>query len=343
MTAVLVQRGIASLRDQFLVQCSEADVPDVLGMLRVGAGLVVTGGKAHSAASRLRAQGWAGPLLVDRKRYAGSARVMAGAGLTPGWIAAQREAGVTMALTDSGYLADGDVSGLALVLAQAALEGGDVIATLPIAQEWLRGGLSDLVREVNAHGVPVALIVEHRDDPYSVQANLVGLVELLRRATVRVIILRCDVSALAAMAFGAYAGAFGVRSSLRHLCPPSKGFSTSPKPTALFDAGLYMVHVDRLALGVAAMPQDPMWLCNCLVCGGGSVDGLLLRSSTQVLAHTLELLMDRRDSLVQAPRGELREQSWRAQCKSAEYQFASLAMTRAGFVVPPALRWWQTV
>ncbi len=67
-------------------------------------------------------------------------------------------------------------------------------------------------------------------------------------------------------------------------------------------------------------------------------------TSEQILAHNVELLLNRRDHLVLAHAGREREQVWRATCSSAVYQFESAAaVTRAGWEVPAALRHWLEV
>ena len=152
-----------------------------------------------------------------------------------------------------------------------------------------------------------------------------------------------DISALGAVAFGATAAAVGVRPSLRHLYPAGGGGFRRGVQAVLFDPGMAFVHVDKLARGVAAMPEDPMWSCDCMTCGGRRMDWLLYASEQEQRAHTFELLARRGDHLTSAAPGPVREQVWRAACASAEYQFTSVAVARVGWEVPAALRHWQRI
>ena len=47
-----------------------------------------------------------------------------------------------------------------------AFVGSSVIAALPIASWWLSHAADNLRTEINAHGIPVALMVEDTDDPF---------------------------------------------------------------------------------------------------------------------------------------------------------------------------------
>ena len=98
-------------------------------------------------------------LLLDANLYSGKKhRKTADAAPTQDWITVQRSAGLTWALTDSGYVAKGDTAGLRTTLKTAARFGGQVIAALPIAGRWLTHDADLLRAAIDAHGLPVALI-----------------------------------------------------------------------------------------------------------------------------------------------------------------------------------------
>lgn len=336
--------GGRGLTDHVMAQCG-ANVEEVLPTLPVGTGVVISGKTALEGMRQAKDAGWAGPCLVDRRRYAGTARAVAGDAITPGWVEDQRKAGAARPLTDSGYVADGDIGGLVNILESAVRLGPDVIAVLPLHPSWLQDGLRRLIMEVRFHGCPVGLVIEHRADPFAVRRTLAGCIQLLRAVSVdvEVVQLCSDVSALGAVAFGATAAAVGVRPSLRHLYPAGGGGFRRGVQAVLFDPGMAFVHVDKLARGVAAMPEDAMWLCDCMTCGGRRMDWLLYASEQEQRAHTFELLARRGDHLTSAAPGPVREQVWRAACASAEYQFTSVAVARVGWEVPAALRHWQRI
>ena len=106
---------------------------------------------------------------------------------------------------------------------------------------------------MHAAGVPIALVLEHRVDPYSVARTLSGVLQLLRIGR-PVLQLRCDVSGLGLLCHGAHAAAICTRSSLRHLYPQN---DSRPRPV------VHLVRVvpprrgevPRILLRTAAIPQ----------------------------------------------------------------------------------------
>jgi hypothetical protein len=245
-------------------------------------------------------------------------------------------------LTDSGYIGGGDHASLVSILEQAHALGPDVTATLPLHPMWLSIDLPRLQTEIDAHGVPVALALEHRTDPFSVRPTMAGLVTLLDRS-VPASLLRTDTAALGAIAFGAKWSAIGLRSGLRHFYPITKGGGGNrPSPAALLPAALSMIHLYKIAAGYAATSDDPAWMCDCTVCGNRTMDTLLYRPE-QANAHTFELLLNLRDQLVALPTGPLRRQSWRAQCQSALFYFDSLALRGLAWKQTANLRHWQSM
>lgn len=334
--------GLLSLKDRLLIQCGPEDTGSVLPLVRAGSGVVLTGSRGLSAARAARTV-WRGPVLVDRARYAGKGRSVAGSPLSCDWIASQEQASVTAPLTDSGYIADGDTAGLLSVLAGATAFGPHVVAVLPLHRRWLACDSAVLSAAINLHQQPVAIVVEHRGDPFGSPAVIKGLVALLAACSSPVMLLRSDVSALGALAQGALAGTFGIRSSLRHLYEQSKsGGRPTGAAAALWDPGLYMVGVDRLARARARTPADPAWVCRCATCRGRTLDWLTLSATDQdIVAHNVEVLLDRRDHLAAAPPG-LRPAVWRAACKSAEFEFSAASATTVGWTVPPSVTGWKS-
>ena len=113
-------------------------------------------------------------------------RVQGTAPLTKSWMHAQATAGLAAILTDSGYIGRDDEAALGSVLDQAAAADLEAIAVLPLHISWLGEGLKTLVSEVNAHMVPVALVLEHPRDPLGTRWAVSGLTNFLRRAQVQV-------------------------------------------------------------------------------------------------------------------------------------------------------------
>jgi hypothetical protein len=330
------------LQDRLLVQATAEDARDVALLAdHPGSGLVLTGKDALSAARSLHAINSTVPILIDRRRYAGRRRVPGVIGFDPGWIEAQRELRVASVLTDSGYVGRADTHSLRAVLGQASQAGPDVTAVLPLHTDWLHHDLAQLCQLVADHGVPVAVVLEHRGGPLSAIDQLYGLTTVLG-LPVPVALLGSDVSALGALAFGAAWAAVGVRTGSR-LLRPVTGAAEQPggQVSALVDPALAMVNVQRIAAGWAATQDDLDWICGCSVCAGRTMDWMLVASRLEASTHTVERLLERRDGLVSLPPGSLRRQSWRAQCASAEFRYRAMALAGAAWDVPGYLQHWQ--
>jgi hypothetical protein len=310
---------------------------------RPGGGLVLVGERSIATAAQLIRTGFKQPILTDRRRYAGKQRALGQSRFDPTWIAGQRQCALPAVLTDSGYVGQHDFTSLKSVLTQTAALGSGVIATLPLHSSWLQKNRKELTAAINDAAVPVALILEDRDDPLAVKATLVGLVSLLRSVQTPVLLLSCDVSALGALAFGAYAAAVGTRTGLRHLYPAGAGGPPrDDMESALIRDCLAFRKVARVAQAVVADPDDPMWVCWCQFCRGRRLDWLVTASRLQIRGHSIELLLDLRDHLVQGAAGPSREQSWRAQCRSAQFRHEAIQDSGVFWGEPPAaIRRWQ--
>ena len=342
-----------SLRDSLLIQCTAREPSTVFPLLdRPGTGLVVTEPRRNEiralAATAHRAEKI---LLVDAQRYRGRHRKLAREPFDPAWISTQRDADLPV-LSDSGYVDAGDEAGLTAILGRARSDG-DCIATLPLHRSWLdhARGLGYLLDQVAAAQVPVAVVLEHPDDPYGARYVLAGMRELLA-VGVPVVQLRCDLSALGLLSHGAISAAVGTRTGLRHLYPASSGGGGGGRPptvaTVVADL-LAFVAVDRIATAVRADPEDSLWQpCECPSCGGRQLNTLAQLSdparTERSFGHAVHALLDLRDALV--PRGSSpvdRRLSWRAHCGSALHRYAELGGPVSGWNAPPALRHWHDV
>jgi hypothetical protein len=350
--------GLEQLRDTLLVQCRPTEAATALDLAQnSGSGVVVTGARdrrtvltlAHLAHRRRV------PMLFDSDRYSGASRRRATARFDPAWLDLQREADLPV-LTDSGYVAPDDVEGLEAVLGQARALG-DVIATLPLNAGWWfdpRHGLPHLLDRVHAAGVPVALVLEHPGDPYSVARTLSGVLELLR-VGVPVLQLRCDVSGLGLLCHGAHAAAIGTGSSLRHLYPQTKGGPPpGPRvPSTVVRDCLSFHTIDRIARAVAADPDSLLWTgCPCPTCNGRTLDHIATapdhEQAPRAFGHALHMLFALRDGLVGQPVHRAidaiaRQESWREQCSSAAFRFDEIHEAGQTWRVPAFLRNWRAV
>lgn len=345
-----MSRLLGRLRGALLVQCTPEEVRAVRPLVdRPGAGLVVTTSDPTLAWQLASRRPRDEQLLFDASRYTGRRRMLASSPFQPRWLALQRELGLPV-LTDSGYLASGDSEGLCSLLDRAKQLGSNVIATLPLASWWLddAGGLSTLLQQVRRADVPIAVALEHRDDPLGVQRTLRGLLQLLDTGP-PVIQLRCDVSALGLLAHGAWAAAVGTRSSLRHfypLTPIDDGPPRKAKIATVVRECLSYIDVDRIARAVQAEPDDSLWqVCHCQTCRGRVLDWISTlpheaQREQAAVGHALETLLELRDGLLVSPNQRDDRVSWAAQCGNARTRYEQLNNLDGTTSVPKFLRAW---
>lgn len=350
-----VSERLERLRDALLVQCTAAQAHDALTLAdhRPAAGVVVCTRKRADAWALADAAERAGTvLLVDAERYKGKSRLAGSQRFDPGWLRMQREADLPV-LSDSGHIAEHDVAGLDSVLGQARAHG-DVIAVLPLASSWWfdrARGLPCLLDKVHDAGVPIAVVLEHRADPLSVARSLDGLLALLG-VGVPVVQLRCDVSGLGLICHGAHAAAVGTSTSLRHLFPAATGGGGGGRPASistLVGGCLSYIAIEKIALAVAADPDDSLWTaCLCPACKGRQLDTIAQapehERAGRAFGHALHTLFDLRDHLIgRAANQVARQQSWHEHCSSALARYDQLDAAGQGWTVPAFLRNWYRV
>jgi hypothetical protein len=94
---------------------------------------------------------------------------------------------------------------------------------LPLEPWWLRAGLSCLTEEVRAAGRPVAIVLLHRYNAFDAAGAIAGLLTFMSAVDeLPVVLLRCDISAIGAVAHAAFAGFVGLSATTRHGPMPMK-------------------------------------------------------------------------------------------------------------------------
>jgi hypothetical protein len=333
-----------------LVQVAARESLDVLRLAdRPGSGVVFTGAGAIEALHAARRQGFSRPLLADRRRYAGTARARGTAPFAPSWLTGQRAAGVSAVLTDSGYIGDGDLDALRAVLRQAADAGPDVTAVLPLHPHWLRKDRRILIEEVTGHGVPIAVVLEHRGDPLALPAAAAGMKDLLR-AVPSVAMLGAGVGAVAALAFGARWAAVGVRPSLRLLQPVATEEQAAarknrwrPAPAEIIAAPvLSFAPVAEVVRAYRASPGNRAWACGCPSCHGRTPQWLESASVFDANAHTFGVLLGEADRLRGHDSAAARQRAWRERCDEALSRYGELGLAALGWEPPRLASAWAT-
>jgi hypothetical protein len=133
------------------------------------------------------------------------------------WLERQRAAGVPVILTDTARIPNRDRSSLRKALARWEMIDEPTWVVLPLQSWWLRQGLPWLAEEVTAAGRPVAVVLLHHYNGLDAAGAVAGLLSLITAAgELPVVLLRCDVSAIGAVAHGAFAGFVGLSATNRH-------------------------------------------------------------------------------------------------------------------------------
>lgn len=332
----MVGDTVGELSGRLLVQCRPGQAKNAARVASAhGTGLVLTGRQPKPTVEALRAHGFTGPILCDANRYSGRRRTVAGVGVQPSWIAEQHDLGM-VALTDSGYLAPHDWRGLHRILSDAASQRGPVIAMLPLAARWFEQSVDDLVTELDGFGVPVAVAIEHPRDPFAVRYLARGFLGLLN-ASVPVVLLRSDVSALGALCHGAHAAAIGTTTRLRRVPPRVGRDRVGLPPLTAFVPALLGHHpldtVGKIAELVGA------WPCDCHECDGRAMAALARTPHPEVAAfrHSLSAQLALWSRLRDRPDPS---EGWHESCRYALTVHHRLSGTLPDWHTPNNLRSW---
>jgi hypothetical protein len=330
------------LAGRILIQCRSAHAVAAAEVAAThGGGLVVTGSGVEATVRNLRDNHrFSGPILCDADRYSGRRRVFAGRGITPGWFRRQRDLDV-VPLSDSGYLAARNLTGLRTILRGTAREKQPAIAMVPVAARWFATqAISDaLAREINRVGVPVAVAIERDGDPFGAQYLLRGFLRLLSQVEVPLLLLRSDVSALGALCHGVHAAAIGTISALRHIHPIRLGGGPRPAGIATFVKPLLSYHtVDTIERIVEGTPEhEHLWPCLCPTCDGQVP---VVDSAEDAFRHALHTQLQLRNELFRAQDRQGLISTWHEHCSHALSMHDDVTRFLTSHSPPAALSNW---
>lgn len=137
------------------------------------------------------------------------------------WLKRQQSAGVPVILTDPPRIKNGDRDALREALRR--WDPTEALVVLPIQPWWLTKGLPWLIEDVKSVNRPVAIVLTAVFNGLDAAGAVKGLVDFMKAVDpVPVVMLRCDISAVGAVAHGAYAGFVGCSTSTRHDSLPPK-------------------------------------------------------------------------------------------------------------------------
>lgn len=260
-------------------------------------------------------------LMLDANRYSGKSRAVGTDGMSTEWVRAQSNAGIAHPLTNAGYVPEGEHDVLHAVLRASAASGDHVVAALPVANRYLNRDVDRLIDEINEAGVAVGLMVEHRDDPFGTRANVAGLIRLLKAAEVPILLLRCDLSVIGALAWGARAGAFGASTSLRHIYPvsKSKGGGRAAGISAMVKTTMSLHRLEKIDDAIRRMPDPTMWDCPCSTCYGRPLN--CIATEDEAFSHSITAVSELANQVLDpglSPRQ--RREQWQSLCHNAQFR-----------------------
>lgn len=346
-------RPVGGISEPFFVHAPYAKVATVAQMCAAESiGAIYTMPKGTSRNSVLRTTvethraiaGDTSTVLLDANRYYGQNRLPASAPLNIDWLQRQWDAGISWAITDSGYLERDAHHDLQSLFASAEKlkrqTTGSFFLSIPADNHWVGARATELRKMVEKHGIPVVYLFGATGDPLATKRAVQGLLHLLD-SPVPSALMRTDQAAIGALAGSAVFGAMGISTSLRHIYPPKKGggFRASSFPSAFLPQGLSFHRTDTLARAIALSPEELHWTCHCDRCQGMRLDSIF--DDTSAFTHSLHSLADVTRHVLTDGGDSASLASWASKCQTAQFtHFDIEATTGMKWEPPPFLGAW---
>ena len=328
-----------STADRVAQVCAAEQLGAVYTIPRDRQGCLPSGYAKAEAAIRIHRHrtGSTESLLLDAQRYSGKHRTRGTEPQDLGWTAYQHRQGLAWALTDSGFIAEDDRPAMVATLEEGTRHRGQVVIAMPMHSSWLSRHADEVRRRIDATGRPVAVMLEHSDDPLGTRATVQGLLEVLQ-ASVPVALLRCDVSAIGALAYGAALAAVGTRTGLRHIFPLGPGRPGSGKIAAVVPRALAYRQLEKIREAVMADNDQTHWTCQCSRCAGVTLDGIF--TEDDAFQHSLATLADLAEEVLASPDPV---STWKSKCVVAQFGAIDIRQeTGLDWPIPPFLKHWLT-
>jgi hypothetical protein len=349
----------SQLADRAFVYTVPEKMPTVLPHVEARwSGIVMAGRRGSVKAVRqLVALGVGFPVLIDPEGYRHHTATVD----DPFWlpsdglftttldavVSAQLHAGVSAALTPTGYIPAGGTDELKAATSQFAQLGNDMaILMVPLDISLLGGSyfkhtcaiLEDFER-------PVAMVLVCQGNPLDQRKDILPNLRTLARR-VPLIPLRTDFNGLDLLGQGALFTAIGTGGSLRHAVDPAEqaeSFVRGVAPSVLWPELLTFYKGSTIAEFFGA--QEHMApTCGCGVCGGRRITRFLRHEHTdEAIAHGVAMWSPLADRLLSAATVRERAETWKSMCMQAvaEYHMVLDSLQRLdGLRLQPSLERW---
>jgi hypothetical protein len=333
-------------------------------------GLVLCGDGAVNKAMELRKEQFTAPLLVDPAVYTSHVATEEAPfpptedeGFSFGdpqfddplrvSVNRQRAAGVTAAITPTGYIQAEDSDSLLAAARQVrALSDPSLIFAAPVDVGWLQedDSVRQLIAALNLTRGPKAIMLGGQMDPLGRFPQAVGNLRRILASVPRAALMRTDLAVFGALAHGASFGSYGTTGSVRHIVPPGQPTQSSKailrSPHVLFPElmGFFLDSKIAKAFGAADRPR-----CSCTVCDGAGLDrftSMLGEHQRQAAAHNVETMGTWLHAVMAAAPGYERQRRWHELCRSAveHYPLLNASIDQKGTFKPDAqLRRWAAL
>ena len=305
-------------------------------------GAVVSGRQGAKLAARTPG------VLVDPAAYGVPATADAGPLFDyDEWLTRQQAAGVPLILTDTPRIRNDDRSALRKALERWASIDDPTLVVLPLEPWWLREGLPHLIEEVRAAGRPVAIVLLHRYNGLDTARAVADLLTFIAEVEpLPAVLLRCDISAVGAVAHRAFAGFVGWSANTRHGPLPmrrpdrAEGDDERDDSPSVFVPALHNYVKTSKLPALARDRRMNVLRCGDPVCRGGSLLEIAELAETDLRAGRLLASRHNMASTEQLARRILAvaepRDAWREACRAGAD--ASAALTESGVSLPPS-RW----
>lgn len=269
------------------------------------------------------------------------------------WLERQRAAGAPLLLTDTGRIRRGDREALRKALGRWETLDEPTLVVLPVESWWLRGGLACLAEEVRAAGRPVGLVLLDHYNALDTAGAISGLLTFLSAVgKLPIVMLRCDVSAVGAVAHGAFAGFAGMSASARHGPLPMRRISETDADRERDDSPAVLVpalhdYHKASKLPALAHGESDVTRCDYSCCRGESllrvtrlyeVDVAAARAQAYIHNIAAHEHIARRVLGAEEPKD-----AWWESCKAGADTMVSLIEAGVSLSVPRWLRQWLEV
>jgi hypothetical protein len=263
------------------------------------------------------------------------------------WLTRQQAAGVPVILTDTPRIRNQDRSALRKALERwAGID--ETLVVLPIEPWWLRDGLSPLIEEVREAGRPVAIVLLHQYNGLDTARAVAGLLAFISAVQpLPVVLLRCDISAVGAVAHRAFAGFVGWSANTRHgplPMRPSDSAGERDESPSVFVPALHDYFKASTLPAFARHRRSDVLRCDDLACRGDSLLEITRRCETDLQAgrtlanrHNVAVTEQIASHVLSAAEPP---EAWREACQAGATASASLAESGISLSVKPWLRQW---